>query len=183
MTTPAAIITEPPCFLHIFGVCCLPRVLCCLTEHYFLFLNFYPRPSPSLMGSMWFTLCCLPSRGPPPPTLSLQPLLQGWEQPHRTVSHQFCACRLLQTSSAALAHCTACRSPYVSPLQGWATCSAVAGCTLESAILFPLSSPLLCSSSFLVLQPFPFSCPTVSSFHHLTPGVAKLKYFGMINQQ
>lgn len=44
-------------------------------------------------------------------TLPLQPLLQGWEQPYRTVSHQFCACRLLQTSSAALAHCTACSFP------------------------------------------------------------------------
>lgn len=80
--------------------------LCCLTEQYFVFFIFSPS---SLLSLARFGLLCAASHLMdlhPLPTLPVQPLLQGWEQPPRTVSHQFCACRLLQTSSAARAHCT-----------------------------------------------------------------------------
>lgn len=144
---------------------CRPRVLCCLTEHYFLFLIFLCFLFIVNEEHLVFTLCCLPSRGPPPSlrppnTLPLQLLLQGWEQPHWTVSHQFCACRLLQTSRAALAHCTACGSPFEFQLCCWAELQAVQwrGFTLESAVFF-----LLCCC-FLFSFPSPLSVLLSSGF-------------------
>lgn len=108
--------------------------------------------------------------------LPLQPLLQGWEQPHWTVSHQFCACRLLRSSSAAPAHCTACRSTstFTFPGASYRQCSGrrhFRVCHFVFSFL-PLSCvvPL-----FHFFTPFCF-CPSVSSFHSLFSGVATLEY-------
>lgn len=67
-----------------------------------------------VMGSIWLTLWCHPLYRTPStlpsthPTHSPTPaLLQGWEQPYRTVSHQFCACGLSHTFRGTHSCCAA----------------------------------------------------------------------------
>lgn len=165
------------CSREIHSLCC---AMCDLLSHSTLLSVslFFPCPQPLLMASIW----CLPSHGHPPPrpththTLQLQPLLQGWEQPHRTVSHQFCARRLRRTISAALARCAAGRSPSLCLHWGGTTGSTATGCHLVSPPLSPL--PLLCCSSFPFLHPLLFFCPSLSFFVLLIIGVATMKYCG-----
>ena len=137
------------------SVNCLPHVLCCLTEHHFLYL--ISPPVLIAVNGERLVYPVLPPISWTSAPLPLQPLLQGWEQPHRTVSHQFCACRLLRTSGAAPAHCTTCRSTltFTFPGVSYRQCSGrrhFRVCHFVS----PSSFPLLCCSSFPFLHPFLF---------------------------
>lgn len=118
---------------------------CCLTEHHFLSLCF---PVLTLVNGEHLVDPVLPPISwTSTPSLPLQPLLQGWEQPHRAVSHQFCACRLLHLdSSGSLWHL---QLPSPLPPQGRAAGGTAAGGSLE-VLTFSLPLPL-----FSV-------CPTVS---------------------
>lgn len=147
-------------------------VMCCLTEQYFVFFIF---PPSSLLSLARFGLLCAASHLMdlhPLPTLPVQPLLQGWEQPPRTVSHQFCACRLLQTSSAARAHCTAWSFPEFCIC--WWKRQAVQCHAARSSLLFSLVSSFLCPVLFFsILYPFVFFCLSVSSSQLLISGVLR----------
>lgn len=139
---------------------CLPHVLCCLTEHYFLYLIFPPLSSSLLMGSVWFTPCCLPSRGPPPPSPFSPCSRDGsshTEQFPISFVHAGSSDPPVQLRLTVLPA----GPPQLSPLPVRATGSAVAGGTLESAILFSPSFPspvlfLFSISSPLSVSVLPF---------------------------
>lgn len=115
------------------------------------------------MGSVYSTLppisrtFALPSRCP------FQPLLQGWEQPIRTVSHQFCARRLLRPRVAAGGCCTSCSSLLVESLLGeLPAVQQPAGRVESSCFLLHLLSFLLAflpnHSVLLSVSPIRYHC-------------------------
>lgn len=130
------------------------------------------------MGSIWFPLCCLPSRGPPPSPPSGPCSRDGSshaEQFPISFVHAGSSTRLVP----AVTRCTAGGFLWIWPLLGEPQAvqqpAALLGSAFFVCLFLSRVVPLVHSfTSFL------FLCPAVSSSHPLISAVATLKHLEMI---